>query len=60
MLYIPDCVWNFHMIFIYECYYCVLTKDMECCGDLSIIVWLVPCVYLVSLKRSNKAVAEAK
>ena len=52
--------YSFSLILISECYYCVLTISMECCGDLSIIVWLVPYVYLVSFKRSNKAVAEAR
>ena len=51
---------NFPSILISKCYYCVLTIGMECCGDLSIIVWLVSCVYLVSFKRSNKAVAEVR
>ena len=51
---------TFPSISIFECYYRVLTIGIECCGDLSIIVWLVPCVYLVSFKRSNKAVAEAR
>ena len=53
-------LFTFPSILISECYYYVLTIGMECCGDLSIIVWLVPCVYLVSFKRSNKAVAEAR
>ena len=50
---------TFPSILISECYYRV-SIGMECCGDLSIIVWLVPYVYLVSFKRSNKAVAEAR
>ena len=53
-------LFSFPSILISECYYYDLTIGMECCGDLSIIVWLVPCVYLVSLKRSNNVAAEAR